>query len=75
MKKTMSKKIVAIMVCTAALAGIYGGPVYAESLYKGNLSDIVYVKGGSTGFPRITDLDVVLLQTHCLLPALQLLVA
>ena len=25
MKKTMSKKIVAIMVCTAALAGIYGG--------------------------------------------------
>ena len=58
MKKTMSKKIVAIMVCTAALAGIYGGPVYAESLYKGNLSDIVYVKGGSTGFPRITDLDL-----------------
>lgn len=54
----MSKKIVAIMVCTAALAGIYGGPVYAESLYKGNLSDIVYVKGGSTGFPRITDLDL-----------------
>lgn len=46
------------MVCTAALAGIYGGPVYAESLYKGNLSDIVYVKGGSTGFPRITDLDL-----------------
>lgn len=58
MKKTMSKKIVVIMVCTAALAGIYGGPVYAESLYKGNLSDIVYVKGGSTGFPRITDLDL-----------------
>ena len=58
MKKTMSKKIVAIMVCTAALAGIYGGPVYAESLYKGNPSDIVYVKGGSTGFPRITDLDL-----------------
>lgn len=58
MKKTMSKKIFAIMVCTAALAGIYGGPVYAESLYKGNLSDIVYVKGGSTGFPRITDLDL-----------------
>lgn len=58
MKKTMSKKIVAIMVCTAALAGIYGGPVYAESLYKGNLSDIVYVKGGSTGFPHITDLDL-----------------
>lgn len=58
MKKTMSKKIVAIMGCTAALAGIYGGPVYAESLYKGNLSDIVYVKGGSTGFPRITDLDL-----------------
>ena len=58
MKKTMSKKIVAIMVCTAALAGIYGGPVYAESLYKGNLSNIVYVKGGSTGFPRITDLDL-----------------
>ena len=58
MKKTMSKKIVAIMVCTAALAGIYSGPVYAESLYKGNLSDIVYVKGGSTGFPRITDLDL-----------------
>lgn len=58
MKKTMSKKIVAIMVCTAALAGIYGGPVYAESLYKGNLSDIVYVKGGSAGFPRITDLDL-----------------
>ena len=58
MKKTMSKKIVAIMVSTAALAGIYGGPVYAESLYKGNLSDIVYVKGGSTGFPRITDLDL-----------------
>lgn len=58
MKKTMSKKIVAIMVCTAALAGIYGGPVYAESLYKGNLSDIVYVKGESTGFPRITDLDL-----------------
>lgn len=58
MKKPMSKKIVAIMVCTAALAGIYGGPVYAESLYKGNLSDIVYVKGGSTGFPRITDLDL-----------------
>lgn len=58
MKKTMSKKIVAIMVCTAALAGIYGGPVYAESLYKGNISDIVYVKGGSTGFPRITDLDL-----------------
>ena len=58
MKKTMSKKIVAIMVCTAALAGIYGRPVYAESLYKGNLSDIVYVKGGSTGFPRITDLDL-----------------
>lgn len=58
MKKTMSKKLVAIMVCTAALAGIYGGPVYAESLYKGNLSDIVYVKGGSTGFPRITDLDL-----------------
>ena len=58
MKKTMSKKIVAIMVCTAALAGIYGGPVYAESLYKGNLSDIVYVKGGYTGFPRITDLDL-----------------
>ena len=58
MKKTMSKKIVAIMVCTAALAGIYGGPVYAESLYKGNLSDILYVKGGSTGFPRITDLDL-----------------
>ena len=58
MKKTMSKKIVAIMVCTAALAGIYGGPVYAESLYKGKLSDIVYVKGGSTGFPRITDLDL-----------------
>lgn len=58
MKKTMSKKIVAIMVCTAALAGIYGGPVYAESLYKGNLSDIVYEKGGSTGFPRITDLDL-----------------
>ena len=58
MKKTMSKKIVAIMVCTAALAGIYGGPVYAESLYKGNLSDIVYVKGGATGFPRITDLDL-----------------
>lgn len=58
MKKTMSKKIVAIMVCTAALPGIYGGPVYAESLYKGNLSDIVYVKGGSTGFPRITDLDL-----------------
>ncbi len=58
MKKTMSKKIVAIMVCTAALAGIYGEPVYAESLYKGNLSDIVYVKGGSTGFPRITDLDL-----------------
>lgn len=58
MKKTMSKKIVAIMVCTVALAGIYGGPVYAESLYKGNLSDIVYVKGGSTGFPRITDLDL-----------------
>ena len=58
MKKTMSKKIVAIMVCTAALAGIYGGPVYAESLYKGNLSDIVYVKGGSTWFPRITDLDL-----------------
>lgn len=58
MKKTMSKKIVAIMVCTAALAGIYGGPVYAESLYKGNLSDMVYVKGGSTGFPRITDLDL-----------------
>ena len=58
MKKTMSKKNVAIMVCTAALAGIYGGPVYAESLYKGNLSDIVYVKGGSTGFPRITDLDL-----------------
>lgn len=58
MKKTMSKKIVAIMVCTAALDGIYGGPVYAESLYKGNLSDIVYVKGGSTGFPRITDLDL-----------------
>ena len=58
MKKTMSKKIVAIMVCTAALAGIYGGPVYAESLYKGNLSDIVYVKGGSTGFTRITDLDL-----------------
>lgn len=58
MKKTMSKKIVAIMVCTAALAGIYVGPVYAESLYKGNLSDIVYVKGGSTGFPRITDLDL-----------------
>ena len=58
MKKTMLKKIVAIMVCTAALAGIYGGPVYAESLYKGNLSDIVYVKGGSTGFPRITDLDL-----------------
>ena len=58
MKKTMSKKIVAIIVCTAALAGIYGGPVYAESLYKGNLSDIVYVKGGSTGFPRITDLDL-----------------
>ena len=58
MKKTMSKKIVAIMVCTAALAGIYGGPVYAESLYKGNLSDIVYVKGGSTGFPRITDIDL-----------------
>ena len=58
MKKTMSKKIVAIMVCTADLAGIYGGPVYAESLYKGNLSDIVYVKGGSTGFPRITDLDL-----------------
>lgn len=58
MKKTMSKKIVAIMVCTAALAGIYGGPVYAESLYKGNLSDIVYVKVGSTGFPRITDLDL-----------------
>lgn len=58
MKKTISKKIVAIMVCTAALAGIYGGPVYAESLYKGNLSDIVYVKGGSTGFPRITDLDL-----------------
>ncbi|WP_337766899.1 YadA-like family protein [Phascolarctobacterium succinatutens] len=58
MKKTMSKKIVAIMVCTAALAGIYGGPVYAESLYKGNLSDIVYVKEGSTGFPRITDLDL-----------------
>lgn len=58
MKKTMSKKIVAIMVCTAALAGIYGGPVYAESLYKGNLSDIVYVKGGSTGLPRITDLDL-----------------
>lgn len=58
MKNTMSKKIVAIMVCTAALAGIYGGPVYAESLYKGNLSDIVYVKGGSTGFPRITDLDL-----------------
>lgn len=58
MKKTMSKKIVAIMVCTAALAGIYGGPVYAESLYKGNLSDIVYVKGGSTGFLRITDLDL-----------------
>ena len=26
MKKTMSKKIVAIMVCTAALAGIYGEP-------------------------------------------------
>lgn len=40
------------------MAGIYGGPVYAESLYKGNLSDIVYVKGGSTGFPRITDLDL-----------------
>ena len=58
MKKTMSKKIVAIMVCTAALPGIYGEPVYAESLYKGNLSDIVYVKGGSTGFPRITDLDL-----------------
>ena len=58
MKKTMSKKIVAIMVCTAALAGIYGGPVYAESLYKGNLSEIVDVKGGSTGFPRITDLDL-----------------
>lgn len=58
MKKTMSKKIVAIMVCTAALAGIYGGPVYTEILYKGNLSDIVYVKGGSTGFPRITDLDL-----------------
>ena len=58
MKKTMSKKIVAIMVCTAALAGIYGGPVYAESLYKGNLSDIVYVKEGSTWFPRITDLDL-----------------
>ena len=58
MKKTMSKKIVAIMVCTAALAGIYGGPVYAERLYKGNLSDIVYVKGGATGFPRITDLDL-----------------
>lgn len=32
--------------------------MYAESLYKGNLSDIVYVKGGSTGFPRITDLDL-----------------
>ncbi|WP_276765642.1 hypothetical protein, partial [Phascolarctobacterium succinatutens] len=58
MKKTMSKKIVAIMVCTAALAGIYGGPVYTEILYKDNLSDIVYVKGGSTGFPRITDLDL-----------------
>ena len=58
MKKTMSKKIVAIMVCTAALAGIYGGPVYAERLYKGDLSDIVYVKGGATGFPRITDLDL-----------------
>lgn len=58
MKKTMSKKIVAIMVCTATLAGIYGGPVYTEILYKGNLSDIVYVKGGSTGFPRITDLDL-----------------
>lgn len=27
-------------------------------MYKGNLSDIVYVKGGSTGFPRITDLDL-----------------
>lgn len=51
MKKTMSKKIVAIMVCTAALAGIYGGPVYAESLYKGNLSDIVYVKEDLQGSP------------------------
>lgn len=57
-EKDYVEKIVAIMVCTAALAGIYGGPVYAESLYKGNLSDIVYVKGGSTGFPRITDLDL-----------------
>ena len=57
-EKDYVEKIVAIMVCTAALAGIYGGPVYTEILYKGNLSDIVYVKGGSTGFPRITDLDL-----------------
>ena len=58
MKKTMSKKIVAIMVCTAALAGIYGGPVYAERLYKGNVTDIVYVAGGSELFPRVTNLDL-----------------
>lgn len=32
MKKTMSKKIVAIMVCTAALAGIYGGPVCTKAI-------------------------------------------
>lgn len=58
MKKTMLKKILAITVCTAALAGIYGGPVYAERLYKGTIDDIVYVKGGSSLFPRITDLDL-----------------
>lgn len=70
MKKTMSKKIVAIMVCTAAWAGIYGGPVYAESLYKGNLSDIVYVKGGSTGFPVLPTLIWIKLQLMALMALL-----
>lgn len=41
MKKTMLKRMLAITVCTAALAGIYGGPVYAAELWSGTDNSVL----------------------------------
>ena len=62
MKKTMLKRMLTITVCTAALAGIYGGPVYAaEKLWSGTDNFVLTQQqsspSGSVG-EQIKDLDL-----------------
>jgi len=61
MKKTMLKRMLAITVCTAALAGIYGGPVYAAELWSGTDNSVLTQQESSASGPvgeQIKDLDL-----------------